>query len=65
MISISLEYNTYNIILTTIQEYNKPIERIDVVIEQNNQVQNFNLDTCDMVKAYEMIIKIIDNIIFL
>lgn len=65
MISISFEYNNYNIVLTTVQVYNFPIERIDAIIEQNNQVQNFNLDTCDMVKAYEMIIKIIDNIIFL
>lgn len=65
MISISLEYNNYNIILTTVQTYNFPIERIDAIIEQNNQVQNFNLDTCDMVKAYDMIVKIIDNIIFL
>lgn len=65
MISISLEYNNYNIVLTTVQTYNFPIERIDAIIEQNNQVQNFNLDTCDMVKAYDMIVKIIDNIIFL
>ena len=65
MISISLEYNNYNIILTTVQVYNFPIERIDAIIEQNNQVQNFNLDTCDMVKAYDMIVKIIDNIMFL
>lgn len=65
MISISLEYNNYNIILTTIQVYNFPIERIDAIIEQNNQVQNFNLDTCDIAEAYDMIVKIIDNIIFL
>lgn len=65
MVSIALEYNNYNIILTTIQTYNEPIERIDAIIEQNNQVQNFNLDTCEITEAYEMIIKIIDNIIFL
>lgn len=65
MISISLEYNNYNIILTTIQEYNEPIERIDVIIEKDKQTQNFNLDTCEITKAYEMIVKIIDNIIFL